>query len=243
MPKNRAPLTFVVDASAMSQYAERLSKWKAALPNAILQAINQTLPQGRRYTAKLLAGRDEGKGKYNVRQKDVVDKIKIHRASREQDVYQGKLSVNPERRLGLNYFQPEQKPPSTKGLKKGQNHTSVSYQVLKKGGRRVIPNAFIRSTKGETWIAVNIKDKPSKAKVQPSRSGKTRLYFVQGVSVWGMVAGLGNQAKIGEFMQERFAKNVAKKVAFQETERSNPNTRLRFDADGYMMRGLKKQPK
>ena len=240
MPKARAPLEFFVDASQMTSYADRLSKWTAALPNAILQAINQTLPQGRRQTAKLLAGRDEGKGKYNVRQKDVIDKIKIHLAARTQDVYTGKLSIDPERRLGLSYFQPEQKPESQKGLPKNTK-TSVSYQVFKKGGRTVIPNAFIRKKNGQTWIGINAKDYTGKkGKVVPSKTGKQRLVFLQGVSVWGMVAGLGNQAKIGEYMQQQFIKNVEKKVAFQELERSNPNTRMRFDADGYMMRGKKK---
>jgi len=240
MPKARAPLEFFVDASQMTSYADRLSKWTAALPNAILQAINQTLPQGRRQTAKLLAGRDEGKGKYNVRQKDVIDKIKIHLAARTQDVYTGKLSIDPERRLGLSYFQPEQKPESQKGLPKNTK-TSVSYQVFKKGGRTVIPNAFIRKKNGQTWIGINAKDYTGKKrKVVPSKTGKQRLVFLQGVSVWGMVAGLGNQAKIGEYMQQQFIKNVEKKVAFQELERSNPNTRMRFDADGYMMRGKKK---
>jgi len=240
MPKARAPLEFFVDASQMADYSARLSKWTAALPNAILQAINQTLPQGRRQTAKLLAGRDEGKGKYNVRQKDVIDKIKIHLAARTQDVYTGKLSIDPERRLGLSYFQPEQKPESQKGLPKNTK-TSVSYQVFKKGGRTVIPNAFIRRKNGQMWIGINAKDYTGKKrKVVPSKTGKQRLVFLQGVSVWGMVAGLGNQAKIGEYMQQRFIKNVEKKVAFQELERSNPNTRMRFDADGYMMRGKKK---
>ena len=240
MPKARAPLEFFVDASQMADYSARLSKWTAALPNAILQAINQTLPQGRRQTAKLLAGRDEGKGKYNVRQKDVIDKIKIHLAARTQDVYTGKLSIDPERRLGLSYFQPEQKPESQKGLPKNTK-TSVSYQVFKKGGRTVIPNAFIRKKNGQTWIGINAKDYTGKKrKVVPSKTGKQRLVFLQGVSVWGMVAGLGNQAKIGEYMQQQFIKNVEKKVAFQELERSNPNTRMRFDADGYMMRGKKK---
>jgi len=240
MPKARAPLEFFVDASQMTGYADRLSKWTAALPNAILQAINQTLPQGRRQTAKLLAGRDEGKGKYNVRQKDVIDKIKIHLAARTQDVYTGKLSIDPERRLGLSYFQPEQKPESQKGMPKNTK-TSVSYQVFKKGGRTVIPNAFIRKKNGQTWIGINAKDYTGKKrKVVPSKTGKQRLVFLQGVSVWGMVAGLGNQAKIGEYMQQQYIKNVAKKVSFQEMERSNPNTRMRFDADGYMMRGKKK---
>jgi len=202
MPKARAPLEFFVDASQMADYSARLSKWTAALPNAILQAINQTLPQGRRQTAKLLAGRDEGKGKYNVRQKDVIDKIKIHLAARTQDVYTGKLSIDPERRLGLSYFQPEQKPESQKGLPKNTK-TSVSYQVFKKGGRTVIPNAFIRKKNGQTWIGINAKDYTGKKrKVVPSKTGKQRLVFLQGVSVWGMVAGLGNQAKIGEYMQE-----------------------------------------
>ena len=240
MPKQRAPLTFAVDASAMSQYSERLSKWSAALPNAMLQAINQTLPQGRRYTAKLLAGRDEGKGKYNVRQKDVIDKIKIHLASRTQDVYTGKLSVDPSRRLGLNYFEAEQTPASVKGMPKN-TPTKVTYKVLKGGEKKVIPNAIIRQGKVGRWVAVNAKNYTGKGlSFQPSKARDKRLVFLQGISVWGMVAGLGNQAKIGEFMQERFAKNVAKKVAFQETERSNPNTRMRFDADGYMMRGKKK---
>jgi hypothetical protein len=240
MPKARAPLEFFVDASQMTAYADRLSKWTAALPNAILQAINQTLPQGRRQTAKLLAGRDEGKGKYNVRQTDVIDKIKIHLAARTQDVYTGKLSIDPERRLGLNYFQPEQKPESQKGLPKNTK-TSVSYQVFKKGGRTVIPNAFIRRKNGQTWIGINAKDYTGKkGKVVPSKTGKQRLVFLQGVSVWGMVAGLGNRAKIGEYMQQQYIKNVAKKVSFQEMERSNPNTKKRFDIDGYMMRGQKK---
>ncbi len=240
MAKNRAPLTFAVDASAMSQYAERLSKWSAALPNAMLQAINMTLPQGRRQTAKLLAGRDEGKGKYNVRQKDVIDKIKIHLASRTQDVYTGKLSVDPSRRLGLNYFEAEQTPASVKGMPKN-TPTKVTYKVLKGGEKKVIPNAIIRQGKVGRWVAVNAKNYTGKGlSFQPSKARDKRLVFLQGISVWGMVAGLGNQAKIGEFMQERFAKNVAKKVAFQETERSNPNTRMRFDADGYMMRGKKK---
>lgn len=240
MAKTKPPLTFAVDASAMSQYAERLSKWSAALPNAMLQAINMTLPQGRRQTAKLLAGRDEGKGKYNVRQKDVIDKIKIHLASRTQDVYTGKLSVDPSRRLGLNYFEAEQTPASVKGMPKN-TPTKVTYKVLKGGEKKVIPNAIIRQGKVGRWVAVNAKNYTGKGlSFQPSKARDKRLVFLQGISVWGMVAGLGNQAKIGEFMQERFAKNVAKKVAFQETERSNPNTRMRFDADGYMMRGKKK---
>lgn len=240
MAKTKPPLTFAVDASAMSQYAERLSKWSAALPNAMLQAINMTLPQGRRQTAKLLAGRDEGKGKYNVRQKDVIDKIKIHLASRTQDVYTGKLSVDPSRRLGLNYFEAEQTPASVKGMPKN-TPTKVTYKVLKGGEKKVIPNAIIREGKVGRWVAVNAKNYTGKGlSFQPSKARDKRLVFLQGISVWGMVAGLGNQAKIGEFMQERFAKNVAKKVAFQETERSNPNTRMRFDADGYMMRGKKK---
>lgn len=240
MAKTKPPLTFAVDASAMSQYAERLSKWSAALPNAMLQAINMTLPQGRRQTAKLLAGRDEGKGKYNVRQKDVIDKIKIHLASRTQDVYTGKLSVDPSRRLGLNYFEAEQTPASVKGMPKN-TPTKVTYKVLKGGEKKVIPNAIIRQGKVGRWVAVNAKNYTGKGlSFQPSKARDKRLVFLQGISVWGMVSGLGNQAKIGEFMQERFAKNVAKKVAFQETERSNPNTRMRFDADGYMMRGKKK---
>jgi len=240
MAKTKPPLTFAVDASAMSQYAERLSKWSAALPNAMLQAINMTLPQGRRQTAKLLAGRDEGKGKYNVRQKDVIDKIKIHLASRTQDVYTGKLSVDPSRRLGLDYFEAEQTPASVKGMPKN-TPTKVTYKVLKGGEKKVIPNAIIRQGKVGRWVAVNAKNYTGKGlSFQPSKARDKRLVFLQGISVWGMVAGLGNQAKIGEFMQERFAKNVAKKVAFQETERSNPNTRMRFDADGYMMRGKKK---
>lgn len=240
MAKTKPPLTFAVDASAMSQYAERLSKWSAALPNAMLQAINMTLPQGRRQTAKLLAGRDEGKGKYNVRQKDVIDKIKIHLASRTQDVYTGKLSVDPSRRLGLNYFEAEQTPASVKGMPKN-TPTKVTYKVLKGGEKKVIPNAIIRQGKVGRWVAVNAKNYTGKGlSFQPSKARDKRLVFLQGISVWGMVAGLGNQAKIGEFMQERFAKNVAKKVAFQETERSNPNTKFRFDIDGYMMRGKKK---
>lgn len=242
MAKSKPPMTFFVDASQMADYSERLSKWTAALPNAILQAINKTLPQGRRQTAKLLAGRDEGKGKYNVRQKDVIDKIKMHKAARTQDVYQGKLSVDPGRRLGLEYFEAEQKPASVKGMPKN-TPTQVSYKVLKGGSRKVIPNAIIRQGKVGRWVAVNAKDYKGPGvglSFQQTKSRDKRLVFLGGISVWGMVSGLSNRAKIGEYMQQQFIKNVEKMVAFQEMERSNPNTRYRFDADGYMMRGRKK---
>ena len=242
MAKPKPPLTFAVDAGDLSQYAERLKAWSAALPNAILQAINQTLPQGRRQMAKLLAGRDEGKGKYNVRQKDVIDKIKIHLAARTQDVYTGKLSVDPSRRLGLSYFEAEQFPETVKGMPKN-TPTKVTYKVLKGGDKKTIPNAIVRQGQVGRWVAVNAKDYKGKGVGLPHQQNKSRdkrLVFLQGVSVWGMVAGLGNQAKISDFMQKRFAKNVAMKVAFQETERSNPSTQFRFDVDGYMMRGKKK---
>lgn len=236
----KPPLTFAIDASQMSQYADRLSKWTAALPNAMLQAINLTLPQGRRKTAALLAGRDKGKGKYNVNQKDVIDKIKIHKANRSQTFYTGKLSIDPERRLGLNYFQPEQTPESVKGMPKN-TPTQVSYKVFKGGERKVIKGAIIRQGKVGRWVAVNAKDYKGKGlSFQPGKSRNKRLVFLQGISVWGMVAGLGNRAKIGQHMQEMFAKNLAKQVKRQETERSNPSTATRFDADGYMMRGRKK---
>jgi hypothetical protein len=241
MAKTKPPLTFAVDASQMSQYAERLSKWSAALPNAMLQAINKTLPQGRRQTAKLLAGRDEGKGKYNVRQKDVIDKIKINRASRTQDVYTGKLTIDSGRRLGLNYFEAEQTPATVKGMPKN-TPTQVTYKVLKGGSKKVIPNAIVRQGQVGRWVAINSKDYKGQGVGLPhqKQTRDKRLVFLQGISVWGMVAGLGNQAKIGEYMAKKFSENVAKMIAFQETERSNPNSRMRFDADGYMMRGKKK---
>lgn len=237
---DKPPLTFVIDATQMSQYADRLSKWSAALPNAMLQAINKTLPQGRRKTAALLAGRDKGKGKYNVNQKDVVDKIKIHRANRSQAFYTGKLSVDPKRRLGLSYFEAEQTPESTKGMPKN-TPTQVSYRVLKGGPKKVIPNAILHQGRAGRWVAVNTKhytgsSLPMSAKPAPNK----KLVFLQGISVWGMVASLESRAKIGEHMQAMFLKNMQKQVNFQETARSNPNTEYRFDADGYMMRGKKK---
>jgi len=240
MAKPKPPLAFFVDASQMADYSARLSKWTAALPNAILQAINKTLPQGRRQTAKLLAGRDEGKGKYNVRQKDVIDKIKMHKAARSQDVYMGKLSVDPGRRLGLQYFEPKQHPESTKGMPKN-TPTEVSYKVFKGGSRKVIPNAILRQGQVGRWVAVNPKNYTGKGlATQLRKHSDKQLVFLGGISVWGMVASLGNRVKIGEYMQQQFFKNVEQMVAFQELHRSDPATTMRFDADGYMMRGKKK---
>ena len=236
----KPPLTFAIDASQMSQYADRLSQWTAALPNAMLQAINLTLPQGRRKTAALLAGRGKGKGKYNVNQKDVIDKIKMHKANRSQTFYTGKLSIDPERRLGLNYFDAEQTPASTKGMPKN-TPTKVTYKVLKGGERKVIPNAIIRQGRVGKWVAVNTKHYTGTSlSIQQKPTKGKKLVFLQGISVWGMVAGLENRAKIGQHMQAMFLKNLEKQVKFQETERSNPNTTTRFDADGYMMRGKRK---
>lgn len=225
------PFSFSIDTSKMQEFAGVLSQWQVALHNAMLIAINKTLTQGRRKTAQLLAGKDQGKGKYNVLQKDVIDAVQIHRANRQQDFATGKLSVKPSRRVGLDKFEPKET--------RNGKYSEVSYRVLKGGAERTIPHAFMYPKSNPRWVAINVKNYRAGGKAHPNagtKNRKQRLVFLQGISVWGMVAGLNNREKITDHMQAKLLQNTQKAVDFQVLVRTG-QINVKLDKFGYTRRG------
>lgn len=203
----KAPeLKFQIDTSQISQLKDQLAQWPNAMQAAIARAINDTLKQGRRESAKMIVE------KYNIKQKDVIDAVKMHRADRKKLV--GMLTIHPSRRPGLAKFGSSQ-------TKKG-----VTYKTVKGQGKKLIPGAFQFPVKKPYWVAI-----------RPTKGNRT-IQFLQGISVWGMFASLKNQKRVEEIMQQKFLKNVTDSVNFETLVRTGQiQRRMR---DGQIVRGKAK---
>lgn len=199
------PLQFTVNTGEMQQLANQLDVWPKAMKQAISRAINETLKQGRRESARIIVA------KYYIKQKDVIDAIKMHRAKPTE--LTGKLTIHPERRPGLAKFGAKQVD------KKGGG---VTYKTLRGQGRTFIPGAFAYPKTKPYWVAIQSISHINKGRTKDEKTAKrrTRLQFLQGISVWGMFASLSNQQRVNQVMQEKFGKNVRESVNFEYLVRS-----------------------
>jgi hypothetical protein len=187
---SKAPsLHFTVNTSEMQQLSDQLAAWPKAISQAIARAINDTLKQGRRESARIIVA------KYNIKQKDVINAVLVHRANKAD--LRGSLEIHPARRPGLGKFGSTQ---TAKG---------VTYKTIKGQGKRLIPGAYQYPKKNPYWVAI-----------RPNPQDRTKVKFLQGISVWGMFASLSNQQRVNQVMQEKFAKNARDSVNFEHLVRS-----------------------
>lgn len=128
--------------------------------------------------------------KYNIKQKDVIDAVEQHRATNQRST--GWLQINPNRRPGLAKF------GST------QNKKGVTYRTVKGQGRRLIPGAYQFPKKKAYWVAF-----------RPDPNDRTKIRFLQGISVWGMFASLTNQSRVRDVIRQRFSGNLSESVKFE----------------------------
>lgn len=193
-------LQFTIDASQMQQIGDQLSAWPKAMTQAVSRAINDTLKQGRRESAKIITE------KYYIKQKSVIDSIKMHRAKPAELI--GKLSIEPGRRPGLAKFGAKQ--VSKKG-------GGVTYKTLRTQGRSFIPGAFVFPKNNPLWVAIQNISHINKGRNKEEKTAKrrTRLKFLQGITVWGMFASKSNAERVNALMREKFSKNVRDSVSFE----------------------------
>jgi hypothetical protein len=218
---SKAPsLQFTIDASQMKQMGDQLSAWPKAMRQAVSRAINDTLKQGRRESAKIITQ------KYYIKQKDVIDSIKMHRAKPAE--LTGKLTIDPERRPGLAKFGAKQVAKAGGG---------VTYKTLKTKGRSFIPGAFVFPKSKPLWVAIQNISHINKGRDKDEKAAKrrTRLKFLQGITVWGMFASLSNQQRVNEVMRTKFSKNVSESIKFEYLVRTGQIPRRM--RDGQIVRG------
>jgi hypothetical protein len=65
---------------------------------------------------------------------------------------------------------------------------------------------------------------------------RTRLKFLQGITVWGMFASVNNQKRVVDVMQTRFSENMRQSVNFEYLVRTGQIPR-RVGLDGFIKRG------
>lgn len=215
----KAPvLSFSVDTSQMVAFTEQLKAYPNALQGAIVRAVNKSLTQGRRESTRLISQ------KYNIKQKDVIDSVVMHRAQPANAT--GRLTIHPERRPGLAKFGARQ-------TKKG-----ITYQTQRGKGRTLIPGAFGYPKSKPNWVAIqNISHvNKGRSKAEKADKRRTRLKFLQGITVWGMFASMNNQKRVTQVMQDRFMENVRQSVNFEYLVRTGQIPR-RIGLDGFIKRG------
>lgn len=212
------PLSFSVDTSQMASFAEQLKAYPKALEAAISRAVNKSLTQGRREAARLISE------KYNIKQKDVVNAVVMHRAKPTDST--GSLTIHPERRPGLAKF----------GARQTKN--GITYQTQRGQGRKLIAGAFGWPKSKPEWVAIQFVSHINKGRTKGEKAAKrrTRLKFLQGITVWGMFASLNNQKKVSQVMQSRFMENVRQSVNFEYLVRTGQIPR-RIGLDGFIKRG------
>lgn len=229
---HRAPeFTFAVsaDTSQLASFSEKLKQWAPAINQAMVNAINDTLIQGRRRAAQLMSE------KYNIKQADVIEGVLMERANRSQSTFSGKLTIHPSRRPGLAKF-------GAKEVKKKGG--GVTYKTFRGRGNTFIQGAFAFPDKGRpTWVAIQTVSHINKGKDKAERTQKrrSRLKFLQGISVWGMFASLNNREKVNERMAATFMNNLASQVNFQFLARTNQIPGVKFDKDGWIRRSGKRK--
>lgn len=201
------------DTSQLAAFAEKLKQWPPAVNQAMVNAINDTLVQGRRKAAQLMVE------KYNIKQKDIIDAVKMHKAYRNQETFFGKLTIHPSRRPGLAKFE------------SAQTEKGVTYRTLKGAAKRLIPGAYqYPKAKGKAaWVAI-----------RPNPKNRNHVKFLQGISVWGMFASLNNREKVNERMAETFMDNLAQQVNFQFLARTNQIAGVKTDRQGWIRRSGKR---
>jgi|688.fasta_scaffold250749_2 hypothetical protein len=215
------PLSFSIDTSQMESFAEQLKAYPKALRAAVARAVNTSLKQGKRESARLISE------KYNIKQADVIDGIVMHRAKPADTT--GKLTIHPERRPGLAKFGAKQVQ------KKGGG---VTYKTLRGKGKAFIPGAFAYPKNKPIWVAIQNVSHINKGGNKDEKTAKrrTRLKFLQGITVWGMFASVNNQKRVVDVMQTRFSENMRQSVNFEYLVRTGQIPR-RVGLDGFIKRG------
>ena len=218
-----------VDTSQLAQFSEKLKQWPAAVNQAMVNAINDTLKQGRRKAAQIMSA------KYNIKQSDVIGAVMMERANRKQSHFTGKLTIHPSRRPGLAKF-------GAKQVKKQGG--GVTYKTLRGKGNTMIKGAFAYPSSGKAqWVAIQSISHINKGKDKAEKAQKrrTRLKFLQGISVWGMFASLDNRPEVEQRMAETFMDNLTQQVNFQFLARTNQIPGAKIDSQGWIRRSGKRK--
>lgn len=243
------PLQIVIDTSQLSTLQDKLAVYPIAMQQAMMNAINQTLHKGVSLIAKTISGSGKNKGAYNIKQADIKPHVKKQKATLRQQFLSGRLIVDPSRRPGLTKFGAKNKTKTIKRGKKGKKESvkkviGVTYTASKARGKQFIPGAFAWPKEGKPkWVAIPYARARYKGAAHPKADTKSRtdrLMFLQGPSVWGMLASANNQAAISADMLDFFQKELLSQVDFQIKARTGQIPNRRINAQGLVIRGLTK---
>lgn len=235
---SRAPkfaISVSVDRSQLTALAQKISQWAPAVNQAMVNAINDTLVQGRRKAAQLMTE------KYDIKQKDVINAVKMERANRSQSSFTGRLTIHPSRRPGLGKFGARNKMQKRK---KKVTILGVNYTAKRQSGKQFIRGAFASPRTGPAeWVAIPYSIAKVNGKPHP-KAGTTsrtdRLHFLQGPSVWGMFASLSNRGEVDKRMAETFMDNLAQQINFQFLARTGQIKDIKSDKTGWIRRSGKR---
>lgn len=228
-------INVTADTSQLAALSEKLSQWPPAVNQAMVNAINDTLVQGRRKSAQLMSE------KYNIKQKDVINGVVMERANRGQSTFTGKLTIHPSRRPGLAKFGARNK---TQKRKKKVTVIGVNYTANRQNGKQFIRGAFASPRSGAAeWVAIPYSIAKVNGGPHPKAGTKSRtdrLHFLQGPSVWGMFASLNNRSEVDQRMADTFMDNLAQQINFQFLARTSQIKDIKFDKAGWIRRSGKR---
>lgn len=178
-------ITVSVDAHKLDLITKQLSEIKNGVPKALVGAVNDTTRQTVTQISKAIRER------VNIKKADIDKHIKKTHATPAR--MSARITLSESKRLGLKYFGAKQ------DKRKGGG---VRYQIDKRGGRKLIPGAFIGSARlGEQVF---------------KRVGKKRFPIrkLQGISPWGAFVMSGMRRKTQTEAQALLEKNLDRRVNF-----------------------------